>query len=412
MGRCHQCPSPLRAHLALGLLVVMLLPACSAPRGIAAAGALPPPDGAQRAEALFDEINRVRQGVPLPPAPRDPALDELAGKGLRLIEDGVPDGVAVIDHLAAAAGLSAGLEYVVSFESGTPGIDDRTREIARRPSGVAILEPLLAADPALDGFGWAADGPWAVSILRSRPLGPADGPALEAALAAAIQQERPGLRPDLALEAIAVAAVFDVVRNDDDDDRFRGAGGVPVSVGYVQAGPQLPTLALNSTLEKEGPRTLREPWLSRVGVAAKISDAGTVMFVVLATGEADRSALAAELTAGEAKATELVNRARAEAGLPEVRLDPALVEAAKRWVADAARYGCYVGHDGNRGCPGAEPTAGNRWWFGQRTWASGEDAFVWNLAPADRGDEKFSRFGAAATLGPDGAVWAILVLGE
>ena len=148
--------------------------------------------------------------MPLPPAPRDPALDEPARRGLQIIEAGLPDHVSAAEHLETVAGLPAGLQYGVGFEDDTPGIDERLREVGRRGSG-SFVDALLAADPALDGIGWAAAGPWAVVVLRAKPLEPLDGPAVQRAVEVGLRNVRPTLRPDHALASLAAEVVADGV---------------------------------------------------------------------------------------------------------------------------------------------------------------------------------------------------------
>ncbi len=379
--------------------------------GVIEVGALPPPDGAQLAQGFSEGLSRARRDVPLPPAPRDPALDEPARRGLQIIEAGLPDHVSAADHLETVAGLPAGLQYGVGFEDDTPGIDERLREVGRRGSG-SFVDALLAADPALDGIGWAAAGPWAVVVLRAKPLEPLDGPAVQRAVEAGLRNERPTLRPDHALASLAAEVVADGVLDVDDEARFARAGGVPVNLWRLRAGPHLPTAFVSSSLTSDGPGTLHERWLDRVGSAARVTERGAVLVVVLATGEADRAALEAELAAAEPKATELVNQARAEAHLPPVSLDPRLVDAARRWLAEVHQRGCLVGSGGVRGCPGPEPAGADWWWGSQFTWFGADAGFTWDLRPAAPGDERLRRFGAAAALAADGTVWAALLLAE
>ena len=154
---------------------------------------------------------------------------------------------------------------------------------------------------------------------------------------------------------------------------------------------------------------MREPWLTQVGAAAKVTDAGAVLMVVVATGEPDRAALAAQLAASEARATDLVNRARTEASLPPLRVDPTLVAAAKTWLAQTVQRGCFA-DPSNPTCPGAGPTRTATWTGYRSPWVDGDAAFTWDLRPAEVGDDRLKRFGAAATLAPDGTVWSLLVM--
>lgn len=364
-------------------------------------------DGADLAEGFFDDLTAARRTQPLPPVARDAALDELAGKGLQIVEAGLPEGVSAIDHLIAVAGLPAGLEYGVGFEEETPGLDDRVREAGARSSGVDLGASLMAADPALQGFGWAAGGPWAVVVFRARPLTLADGPALLAGLRVGVQGSRPQLRIDDDLSALAAEAVSNGVIDDVDHARWGRAGGVPVTAWNLEPGAHLPLAGLSAILDDGEPGTLGEPWLAKVGVSADIAEGGAVLILLLATGEADRGALAAQLVAAEPKATELVNRSRAEAGLPAVQPDPRLVEAARQWVAEAARQGCYVAYD-IPGCAGTAPKGADLFYGRHGSWRGADDAFTWNLTGPEPDERTFTRFGAAATLAPDGTIWAMV----
>lgn len=393
----------------LGTWLAMLLPGCGLRAGVVDVGSLPPPDGRQMAHDFFDRINSARQAIPLPPVPHDASLDQPAGKGLQIIQAGLPEGVSAIDHLEAVAHLPIGLDYAVGFEARTPGIDDRTRREGEQRGGAFISDPLLAADPALEGIGWAAAGPWSVVVLRARVLGTADAPSLQSALEGGVQRGRPNLRADPQLAAIAAEAVADGALDYRDQARYGRAGGVPVVVSHLKAGPHLATSILNAVLDDADAGTLSDAWLDRAGTGTKVSDSGTVIFVVLASGEADRAALATQLVVAEARAPELVNRSRAEAALPPVQPDAALMDAARQWVAEASRRGCYVSHDVELGCPGPEPRRADRWHVRQHTWYTADHAFVWYLAPAAEGDHELKRFGAAAALAADGTVWSILV---
>ena len=182
-----------------------------------------------------------------------------------------------------------------------------------------------------------------------------------------------------------------------------------MQISQRRSDAHLPTQVLRSTLVDDGPGTLHEPWLDRVGVAGTVTDAGTVLTVILATGETDHAVLDAQIAAAEPKAAELVNRARAEAALPPVRPDPALVATARKMVAESIQRACFVGFD-RPGCGGHHPNGADEWFSHQTTWVSGENAFSWYLAPAQPGEDKLTRFGAAAALGPDGTVWAVLLM--
>lgn len=397
------------AGLVVLSLLLLTLAACSAPAGLVRAGALAPPDGAGEAQRFFDTIAAARTAVALPPVPRDPALDDLAGRALPLVGGSLPEGTSVLAHLRATAPLPPGLEYGVGFEEMTPGVDDRMRALAHRRGPAAFSEPLLAADPALDGMGWAATGPWSVLVLRARPLRPADAPAVQAALAGGVERARPALHREPRLDAVAAEIVADGRLGLDDAPRYGRAGGVPVHLASARDDVHLPTEALGATLRGEGPGTLREPWLGRLGVAVDITAAGAVTFIVLATGDADRAALRAQIAGAEPKAAELVNRARAEAALPPVRLDAALVTAARQLLAESVRRGCFV-RVSDPTCPGGTTPRAASWYSRQSTWVDGEAAYGWDVAPAGPGDDRLTRFGAAATLGPDGTVWSTLVL--
>lgn len=85
------------------------------------------------------------------------------------------------------------------------------------------------------------------------------------------------------------------------------------------------------------------------------------------------------------------------------------MEQARQWVTESSRLGCLLGYDGSLTC--SEPLPRAPHWYGSRsTWVTAEDAFTWDLAPAEPGDERLTRFGSAAILGPDGMVWSALVL--
>jgi len=165
---------------------------------------------------------------------------------------------------------------------------------------------------------------------------------------------------------------------------------------------------LSNTLATNGPETLREPWLDRLGVAVDITERGAVLFLVLASGETDRAALDAQIAAAEPKATELIGQTRREASLGPVRLDPALVTSAKQLALESARRGCFVAMD-DPACPGGGRPGADKWYSRRSTWVDGEAAYTWNLSPAQPGDDRFTRFAAAATLGPDGTVWSTVV---
>lgn len=406
-----RCPAPRAPVTAVVVTLVLLTLAasCSLRRGVVATGTFPPPDGAQMTEAFLGGLTAERRSRPLPPVPRDRSLDEIAAKGLQVIEAGLPDGVSAAEHVSNVARLPAGFEYGVGFEENTPGLDERTREAGGRGSG-SINEVLLAWDPALDAYGWAAAGPWSVIVFRSRTLAPGDAQLLQAALEKVVGATRNSLRMDPQLASIAAEAVADGLLDSDDDARYGRAGGVPVEVSHLRSGAHLASSLLSWTLRRDGSDSLIAPWLATVGIASKITESGTVLFVILATGEADRPALTAELAAAEPRATELVNQARAEAALPAVRLDGALVDAARQWLVEASRRGCYVGFESDPGCPGPDPKGADWWTARQSTWSGGERAFTWYLAPAQFGDDTYTRFGAAATLAPNGTVWSMLVL--
>jgi len=401
-------PLAVRTRIAVFFVVAVLTASCSARSGVMPGGSLPPPDGTQDAQSFFNGISTARRAAKLPALVRDPGLDELARKGLQVIEAGVPDGTGPFDHVSKVLPLPAGLEYGIGFEALTPGIDDRTRRAAENDSGAPVSEPTLGADPALDGVGWAAGGPWSVFVLKARPLVPTDVPALQAAVSGAVGRARPGLRPDPGLTAITADAVADGTLGPDDQARFGRAGGVPVQLSHSWSGPSLSSLQLNADLASEGPGTLRDPWLDRVGVAATVTESGTVQLVVLATGDTDREALAAQLAAAEPKAADLVNRARQEAAVPPVRLDPSLAASARLLAEESARRGCPVAID-DPGCPGPGPPGADLWYDRQYTWVSGEGAYSWDLSPPQAGDERFTHFGAAAVLGPNGTVWSTLI---
>ena len=394
----------------LVLVAAATLASCSLRSGVAAAGLVPPPDGTSFARGFVDGVQRERGALGLPAVPRDPALDEWAGKGLQAIEAGVPDGVGVVDHLLAVTALPRELEYGIGFEDQARGLDERVRELAARKGGAQFSKRHLASDPALDGLGWRARGPWAVFVLRARLLVPADGPALQAGLVAVVQGLRPALEPDPRLEALAAEVLGDDVIDDHDDGRLARAGGVPVRVGTTRKGPHLPVLDLLRVLDDKGPGALDERWLTRAGVASRMSDDGTVRSMVVATGEADRAALDAQLDAAAATAPDLVNRSRAEALLPPVVMDPLLVRVAEGWVAESSRRGCYIGlRPEDRGCPGIDLPGIDWFLVDQATWYSPAAPFRWDLSPAQPGDERLKAFGAAAAVGPDGMVWTILL---
>ena len=397
----------LGSYVGFCIMALTTLAGCSLRAGAVAAGPVPPPDGAQMARRFLADIARIRHGLSLPPLRQDPSLGERADTGLQIIDAGIPDGTSVIDHLTAVGGLPNELQFAVGFEDDARGLTERDRDLARRRAGKDITPELLASDPALDAIGSAARGPWSVVVIRSRLLRPDDGLPLQAALHAGITRARPALRPDAGLAAVAADVASDGTIDYQDQRRFSRAGGVPVRVSYREDGPALMTSYLNSTLVDEGPGSLREPWLNRFGVAARVADDGTMLFVVLATGEPDLAGLNAQLRAVEPQATELINGARAEAGLPPVRLDPVLVEAARIWVAESTSRGCEVGYDA--GCPwNVAPPAD--WWLGGRTtWWSPEEAFDFYLAPARPGEERLTRCGAAASVGSDGMVWSALL---
>lgn len=188
---------------------------------------------------------------------------------------------------------------------------------------------------------------------------------------------------------------------------------MPVRITHHQDGLHLPTSLMRSTLDDEGPGTLREAWLTRVGVAVNIGGDGTVTYLVLATGETDRGPLNAQLDAAAAQATAAVNRSRAEAALPPVRLDPALMAAAKEWTVEASDRRCFVAYASSpRSCPGADPRGADVYWANQQTWWDADEPFDWYLAPAELGHDRLRWFGTAATIGPDGTVWSVLLMAE
>jgi hypothetical protein len=320
----------------------------------------------------------------------------------------VPDGTTPIDHIAGVAPLPEELRYAIGFEHETPGIDEKDRELAGRWSGNDISDALLGADPALEAIGWAARGPWSVLVLRLRELRPPDAAPLRAAIEASLQRSRPKLLLDPALAALAAEAAADARISDEDDFIVGRSGGVPVSVNHSYTGPHAPTSDWNATMEGEGPGSLNEPWLDRAGVAVTITDTGRVVYVVLATGETDRAALSAELDTMQARAVELVNRARAEVALPPVTANPALTAAARGWATEMSERGCYVGLGGSGGCPGLYRPDVDQVYVDRSPWSGPEDAYTFSLAPAQAGDELLKRFGAAAVLGPDGTVWSVL----
>lgn len=214
----------------------------------------------------------------------------------------------------------------------TPGLDAQVREAGARSQGVGVALEVLAAEPALERIGWAAAGPWSVTVLKARQLTPTDAPALQAALDRHVERTRPALHADPALAATATATATEVIADgqvaDDDMGRIGGTGGVPVFTWHRWNGAHFPALDLNNLLAGDAGE-IRETWLKRVGVAVAITAGGRTTFMVLATGAKDRASLAAELAAVEPRAAELVNRSRAEAALPPVRLDAALIDAAK-----------------------------------------------------------------------------------
>jgi len=332
-------------------------------------------------------------------------LDDKARAGLRIIEGGLPEGVSAIDHLSDVAELPAELSYAIGFEKDTPGLDEAAGRETRR-GGYSMSERLLAGDPALDGIGWAGGGPWAVIILRARRLGPDDTPALEKGLETAIAQERPALRPDPALKGLAAIAVINSDVSYQDVEGFGLAGGVPVHLEYSETETFLPSQFLNIRLDKKSPASLHEPWLSRFGAAAKITDTGTVVYVVLAAGEADRPALVRQIAEAEPRAAELVNRERTKLSLPEVRLDARLVTAAREVLLEAVKRKCFSADDH---CAAPFPDAAESSYQRRSTWFSPEEAFTWDLG-RDEGDDTYRRFGVAATIGPDGMVWSVLLL--
>lgn len=363
------------------------------------------PDGAHLAQNTVDTIAEARKQATLPPVPREPALDDKARAGLAVILAGLPEGVTAIDRLFAVAKLPVELNYGVGFEKDTPGLDEAGRQAGRR-GGYSVSEALLAGDPALDGIGWAARGPWAVLVFRARRLGPADAPALQNAIDAAIAHQRPNLQRDAALSTLAADAVTDSEVSYDDAVGFNRAGGVPVYLDYTENDTYLPSQFLDIRLAKDGPGTLREPWLRRVGAALKITDTGTVVYVVLAAGEADQAALAHDIEAARPKATELVNHRRVELGLKKLRLDPGLDALAGRTLAEALQRQCFPGLDR---CSGRFPKGTDSYYTQMSPYSSPEGAFDLAMYRED-GDESFTRFGAAATIGPGGLVWSVLLL--
>ncbi len=393
-------------------VVLALLPACSTrPTAVGTnevgANEVWSPSGATLADGFFKEVTTSRNATPLAAIRREPALDRRAEDGARMLAAGLPDDIDVGRHLDQEAPLPEGLEYGVGFEDETPGLDERTRRAGERRGGSTISDALLAGDPGLDAIGWAGSGPWAVVVLQYRPFTPADGSPLQAALESALQRKRPKLRPDPALTAVATEAVADGLIDDDDEVRFATAGGMPVRIVHRQRGPHRSTGTVNRALTHDGPGTLQEPRLDRVGIAAKVTDRGNVLYVVLATGEADRSALEAELRAAEPKAQKLMDDARSSKGLPPLRLDPALSQAARQSLGQAIRLGCFPL---DPGCPAAEPRRADQWYDRQLTWFSAEDAFTWNLSSEDDPAGELKRFGVAAAAGPHGGVWSMLLL--
>jgi uncharacterized protein YkwD len=397
------------AYLGIGLAAALLLTSCSWREGMVEAGTVPPPDGAQMAQEFFGGLNTVRRDLARPQLPRETALDEAAEKGLQAMEAGVPDGATTLDHIEGVAPLPEDLRYAIGFEPDTPGISEKDRELNGRRSGNDISEALLGADPALQAVGWAARGAWSVFVLRIRELRPPDAAPLKAALETSLQRSRPKLLLDPGLAAIAAEAAADGRISDEDDFVLGRSGGVPVAVTHSYTGPHAPTSDWNATMEGEGMHTLNEPWLNRAGVAVTITEAGRVVYVVLAAGEPDRAALSAELEAMQARAADLVNRARAEAALPSVAADPALTAAARGWAAEMSARGCYVGLSGSGACPGLYRPDVDQVLVDRSLWRGAESAFTFYLAPAEAGDEKLKRFGIAAVLGTDGTVWSVLV---
>lgn len=391
-----------------------LLPACSGlgrpstPTGRSASPSTPaqrPKDGSSGAEELVDELFKARAEARLPSAPRDPTLDEKARTGLAVILAGLPEGVTAIDHILDKPKLSEGLTYGVVFEEETPGLSEAERHQGRR-GGYTISNELRGSDPALDGIGWAARGPWAVIVFRSRHLVPLDAPALQKALEAALARDRPGLQNDPALSGLAAAVVADGVVTYEERAGLGRAGGVPVTLSYTETASRLPSSFLNARLADEGPGSLHEPWLRWVGAAATVTETGVVTYVVLATGEAERPRLVGELDAAAPQAADLVNRHRTELGLPKLRLDPVLAGAARKALADATDRQCFAIDDN---CPAQFPKAADYFYGEKHLWYSPEAPFTWRLERQE-GDEQYRRFGAAATIGPDGLVWTVLLL--
>jgi hypothetical protein len=397
------------------LLLAVLLTSCSvrdkAEYGIVNAGKVPPLDGARAAEIFYRDVSNARKALPLPPLARQPELDVLATTGLQHITAGLPEGVAAVIHIDTAAPLPEELQYFVGFEESMPGLSEALLEQGRRRTGESISEAALAADPAFVAVGWAADGPWSVFVARARALTPADGPALQAALEMVVREQRPALATNADLARIAGDALADNLVDSGDVDHLKRAGGVPVKLSFEDDELEFHSNLLRNTLGDEGPGTLREAWLTSVGVAAKVTEAGKVLFIVVATGEVDHAVLAAEIAATESKAPDLVNKARAEAALPPVSWDPALAVLARQWVAEASRRGCYVGFDDQPDCPGTLPQAAESVYASRRIWSRTEGAFTWYLAPAQHGDDQMKRFGAAAAIAADGVLWCVIMFG-
>jgi hypothetical protein len=169
----------------------------------------------------------------------------------------------------------------------------------------------------------------------------------------------------------------DAVLDDHDDGRYARAGGVPVTVTHTETGPHLPVLSLVAALGGEGPGSLDESWLTQAGLATRISD-GTVQFLVLATGEADRAALNAELDAAAVNVADAVNRARADAQLPPVVAHPQLEQMARGWVRESSKRGCSIGlRPEERGCPDVTLDGIDSFWVDQATWYSATSPFQW-----------------------------------
>lgn len=389
----------------LWLLVAPLLVACASRPGAVGAGVVRGPGGGRLADEVFEGLSGQRRTTSLPPVLRRHELDERAVTGLQVVLAGLPE-VDPVDHVARTVGLADGLEYAVGFASETPGLDEATRRAGTRLHD-NLHQSLLAADPSLDGIGWAAAGPWAVFVLQFRPVRPADAPAIEVAARAALAEERPALQADAALDRLAANAVADGQLTTDDEVRLARAGGVPVRLVHEQGGAHRVTSTLNWALSHDGPGTLHEAWLRRFGVAALVTDQGDVLSVVVATGEANRAEVADSIMAAEPKMAELMAEVRTTDGLPGLRLDPRLAGSARRALAEAIGLGCFAG---DPGCPAPDPGDADLWYSRERAWYSPEDAFTWRLDPFAGDDLRLKRFGAAAAIGPDGAVWSLLLL--